>query len=66
MRPIFNNTTEPMYRQAEKEWVAFVDDFTGILTEDVDSQIPPLPAKDVIHRIYRDVCQHFQCNCGCY
>ncbi|KAI9569596.1 hypothetical protein HD554DRAFT_2204369 [Boletus coccyginus] len=32
----------------------FVEAFTAMLTV-VDSQIPPLPPKDVIHRIYRDI-----------
>lgn len=45
---------EPVYRLAEKEFKDFVDVFTEILTE-VDPHIPPLPPKDVIHRIYRDV-----------
>lgn len=44
-----------MYRVAEKEWQSFVEAFTDLLTE-VDPQIPHLPPKDVIHRIYRDVC----------
>ncbi|TFY64800.1 hypothetical protein EVJ58_g2369 [Rhodofomes roseus] len=45
---------EPVYRLAEKEWKDFVDAFTPLLVE-VDTQIPHLPPKDVIHRIYRDV-----------
>ncbi|KAH7928987.1 hypothetical protein BV22DRAFT_1102698 [Leucogyrophana mollusca] len=45
---------EPIYRRAEVEFKAFIDSFTEVLTE-VDSQIPPLPPKDVIHRIYRDI-----------
>ena len=45
---------EPVYRQAEKEWKAFIDAFTDRIVE-ADPQIPPLPPKDVIHRIYRDV-----------
>ncbi|KAJ7031573.1 hypothetical protein C8F04DRAFT_1362898 [Mycena alexandri] len=44
---------DPVYRQAEKEWKDFVEVFTDLLVE-VDEQIPPLPPKDVIHRIYRD------------
>lgn len=47
-------TSEPVYRLAEKEWVAFVDAWVTTLVE-VDDEIPPLPPKDVIHRIYRDV-----------
>ena len=43
-----------MYRVAEKEWKDFIEAFTDDLSE-VDPQIPPLPPKDVIHRIYRDV-----------
>ncbi|KAJ4471485.1 hypothetical protein J3R30DRAFT_3407849 [Lentinula aciculospora] len=45
---------EPVYRQAEKEFKAFVDAFTEVLTE-IDTHVPPLPPKDVIHRIYRDI-----------
>jgi hypothetical protein len=47
---------EPVYRLAEQEWKDFIDEFTASLTE-VDPQIPPLPTRDVIHRIYRDVSQ---------
>ena len=45
---------EPVYRQAEQEWKHFIEAFTDVLNE-VDPQIPHLPPKDVIHRIYRDV-----------
>lgn len=45
---------EPVYRLAEKEWKDFVEHFTELLVR-VDTQVPPLPPKDVIHRIYRDV-----------
>jgi len=45
---------EPVYRLAEQEWKDFVEAFTEVLAE-ADSQIPHLPPKDVIHRIYRDV-----------
>ncbi|KAJ7120959.1 hypothetical protein C8R44DRAFT_787066 [Mycena epipterygia] len=45
---------DPVYRQAEKEWQDFVEVFTELLVE-VDEEIPPLPPKDVIHRIYRDI-----------
>ena len=45
---------EPVYRLAEKEWKDFIERFTEVLAE-VDTQIPHLPPKDVIHRIYRDV-----------
>ncbi|KAL0572077.1 hypothetical protein V5O48_009895 [Marasmius crinis-equi] len=45
---------EPVYRLAEKEWKDFVEKFTELLIE-VDDQIPPLPPRDVIHRIYRDI-----------
>jgi uncharacterized protein (TIGR02453 family) len=45
---------EPVYRRVEKEFKDFIEAFTNMLT-DVDSQIPPLPPKDVTHRIYRDV-----------
>ena len=46
--------SEPVFRQAEKEWKAFIEVFTDNISE-VDPQIPHLPPKDVIHRIYRDV-----------
>lgn len=49
---------EPVYRQAENEWKDFIDEFTTLLTE-VDPQVPPLPPKDVMHRIYRDVSGDF-------
>ncbi|KAI0767524.1 hypothetical protein C8Q74DRAFT_1334899 [Fomes fomentarius] len=45
---------ELVYRLAESEWKAFVEHFTDLLVE-ADPQIPHLPPKDVIHRIYRDV-----------
>ncbi|KAG2052909.1 hypothetical protein BDR06DRAFT_1009044 [Suillus hirtellus] len=45
---------EPVYRRVEREFKAFIEAFTDMLT-DVDSEIPPLPPKDVTHRIYRDV-----------
>ncbi|KAH8112890.1 hypothetical protein DFH11DRAFT_1604461 [Phellopilus nigrolimitatus] len=45
---------EPVFRQAEKEWKDFIDEFTPLLTE-ADPQIPVLPPNDVVHRIYRDV-----------
>ncbi|KAJ7216515.1 hypothetical protein GGX14DRAFT_441721 [Mycena pura] len=48
------SATDPVYRQAEKEWKDFVEAFTELLVE-VDDQIPPLPPKDLIHRIYRDI-----------
>ncbi|KAF8802009.1 hypothetical protein BYT27DRAFT_7197467 [Phlegmacium glaucopus] len=45
---------KPVYRQAEQEWKDFIEAFTDELAG-VDPQIPHLPPKDVIHRIYRDV-----------
>lgn len=45
---------EPVYRQAEQEWKDFIEAFTDVLAG-VDPQVPHLPPKDVIHRIYRDV-----------
>ncbi|RPD75971.1 hypothetical protein L226DRAFT_485028 [Lentinus tigrinus ALCF2SS1-7] len=45
---------EPVYRLAESEWKAFVEHFTDLLV-DADVQIPHLPPKDVVYRIYRDV-----------
>lgn len=57
--PLTNETkqfllSEPVYRLAEQEWKDFVEAFTDALIE-VDDQIPPLPPKDLIYRIYRDV-----------
>ena len=49
---------EPVYRQAEKEWKDFIDKFTELMLE-ADPQIPFLPAKDVVHRIYRDASHLF-------
>jgi len=46
--------SENIYRRCEKEFKQFIEAFTGMLTE-VDPQIPHLPPKDVIRRIYRDV-----------
>lgn len=43
-----------MFRQAEKEWKAFIEVFTDHIAE-ADPQIPHLPPRDVVHRIYRDV-----------
>ncbi|KAI8989033.1 hypothetical protein BD414DRAFT_485771 [Trametes punicea] len=45
---------KPVYRLAESEWKAFIESFTDLLVE-ADPQIPHLPPKDVIHRIYRDI-----------
>ena len=45
---------EPLFRAAEKEWIAFIESLTDILIQ-VDPQLPPLPPKDLIRRIYRDV-----------
>ncbi|KAL9709117.1 hypothetical protein Ac2012v2_007469 [Leucoagaricus gongylophorus] len=45
---------EPVYRTAEKEWITFIESLTDLLIQ-VDPQIPPLPPKDLIHRIYRDI-----------
>ncbi|KAJ7481716.1 hypothetical protein FB451DRAFT_1394349 [Mycena latifolia] len=45
---------DPVYRLAEQEWKDFIEVFTDLLVE-VDGQIPPLPPKDSIHRIYRDI-----------
>ena len=46
---------EPVFRQAETEFKFFIENLTELFTE-VDPQIPPLPPKDLIYRIYRDVC----------
>ncbi|KAI6021395.1 hypothetical protein BKA83DRAFT_4281341 [Pisolithus microcarpus] len=45
--------TEPVYRRCEKEFKDFIQAFSEMLVS-VDPQIPPLPPKDVVHRIYRD------------
>lgn len=45
---------EAVYRVAENEWKDFIEAVTDIMVEN-DPQIPHLPPKDVIHRIYRDV-----------
>lgn len=45
---------EPVFRLAEAEFKSFIENLTELFTE-VDPQIPPLPPKDVIYRIYRDV-----------
>ncbi|CAD6587427.1 MAG: hypothetical protein TREMPRED_004755 [Tremellales sp. Tagirdzhanova-0007] len=45
---------EPAFRLAEKEWHAFVGVIQHTFHE-ADEDIPILPPKDVIHRIYRDV-----------
>ena len=45
--------SEPVWRVAEKEWKDFIESFTEVLVGK-DPQIPYLPPKDVIHRIYRD------------
>ena len=47
-------STEPVYRLAENEWKAFTEVWLDRLIE-VDNQIPHLPPKDVVVRIYRDV-----------
>jgi Conserved hypothetical protein (DUF2461) len=51
---IITSPTEPVFRQAETEFKLFVEKLTDLFPE-VDPQIPPLPPKDVIYRIYRDV-----------
>ncbi|KZS89487.1 hypothetical protein SISNIDRAFT_458689 [Sistotremastrum niveocremeum HHB9708] len=45
---------QPVYRQAEQEFKDFITEFTDSLIA-ADPQLPALPPKDVIHRIYRDV-----------
>jgi hypothetical protein len=45
---------EPVFRLAEAEFKLFIENLTELFSE-VDPQIPPLPPKDVIYRIYRDV-----------
>lgn len=43
-----------MFRLAETEFKLFIEKLSDRFTA-VDPQIPPLPPKDVIYRIYRDV-----------
>jgi len=45
---------EPVFRLAETEFKLFIEKLTDLFTA-VDPQIPPLPPKDVVYRIYRDV-----------
>ncbi|KAH9171788.1 hypothetical protein EDB89DRAFT_1851971 [Lactarius sanguifluus] len=45
---------EPVFRLAETEFKLFIEKLTDLFIT-VDPQIPPLPPKDVIYRIYRDV-----------
>ncbi|KZO94731.1 hypothetical protein CALVIDRAFT_484012 [Calocera viscosa TUFC12733] len=45
---------EPVYRVAEQEWKDFIEHLLEKAGE-VDEEVPPLPPKDVIHRIYRDI-----------
>jgi hypothetical protein len=45
---------EPVFRLAETEFKLFIEKLTEQFSE-IDPQIPPLPPKDVIYRIYRDV-----------
>ncbi|KAI0252866.1 hypothetical protein BJV78DRAFT_1199596 [Lactifluus subvellereus] len=45
---------QPVFRLAESEFKLFIEKLTDLFTE-VDPQIPPLPPKDVIYRIYRDI-----------
>ncbi|KAN0136901.1 Conserved hypothetical protein (DUF2461) domain containing protein [Lactarius tabidus] len=45
---------EPVFRLAETEFKLFIEKLTDVFIT-VDPQIPPLPPKDVIYRIYRDV-----------
>lgn len=51
---------EPVYRVAEQEWKDFVEAFADVLVQ-VDNEVPPLPPKDLIHRIYRDVRPLLKC-----
>ncbi|KAF9781410.1 hypothetical protein BJ322DRAFT_1080961 [Thelephora terrestris] len=57
-KPEFNDREwsvfQPVFRQAEKEWQVFIQVFTDHIV-DADPQIPHLPPRDVIHRIYRDI-----------
>ncbi|WWC65166.1 uncharacterized protein I303_107780 [Kwoniella dejecticola CBS 10117] len=45
---------EPAFRQAENEWKAFVGT-VQLKFHEADDEVPILPPKDIIHRIYRDV-----------
>ncbi len=39
-----------------QEWINFIEELVPKVAE-MDDEVPPLPPKDVIHRIYRDVCR---------
>jgi hypothetical protein len=52
-----------VFRLAETEFKFFTEKLTELFSE-VDLQIPPLPPKDVIYRIYRDVRPTFYKNAG--
>jgi uncharacterized protein (DUF2461 family) len=43
-----------VFRLAQGEFKAFVEALTDVLVR-TDAQLPPLPPKDVIHRIHRDL-----------
>ncbi|WWC92166.1 uncharacterized protein L201_007120 [Kwoniella dendrophila CBS 6074] len=45
---------EPSFRQAENEWKAFIG-IVQLKFHEADDEVPILPPKDIIHRIYRDV-----------
>ncbi|PLN78554.1 hypothetical protein BDW42DRAFT_187298 [Aspergillus taichungensis] len=45
---------DPDFRTAKKDWEDFVLSFTDKI-EEVDGTIPPLPAKDLVFRIHRDI-----------
>lgn len=55
LKSLLIDELEPIYRFAEQEWKDFVEEFTTTLVDEVDNQIPQLPPKDAIMRIYRDV-----------
>jgi hypothetical protein len=50
---VMSLTSIPFCRVSQ-EWKDWIEAFNPMLAE-VDDQIPELPPKDVIHRIYRDV-----------
>ena len=57
-----HQSAEPIWRVVEKEWKDFIEAFTDVIVAN-DPQIPYLPPKDVVHRIYRDV-SHIVCLCA--
>ncbi|KDQ09205.1 hypothetical protein BOTBODRAFT_117451 [Botryobasidium botryosum FD-172 SS1] len=49
-----SSPVEPVFRLAEKEFSDFIEKLVPIVSE-VDEEVPPLPPRDLIYRIYRDI-----------